>query len=346
MEEFVRRKNQSTRSGIREAVEVALGLGGVTGLNWLIPVSWRPSHLLFCTFFLVVFAIAVRYHTIAAYSASLLAALAYALLLWLRPEIRAQSGLFYLALEPCLLLSSGICASDLLRWQRQRLDTLEQRYSQIETALRKTQQRYETALKMNEALEQQVAGLPTSLATISEKIMGLWKMDERQRYSAILDLLISALEAQSGALYLPWSGSWHLYTGQPREGVHCTPVLDASDPLIKRVIESREVSTIRDVLSLREKQNMSPESAVMAGPLLNRAGEIAGMVVIDHISLLKFTPGTVRLFRSLLHMASLSLQTARSRAEATDLNLALTNEDLDPTEPALPVLSGSGNILS
>lgn len=333
----MQKSNQKAWSGAREMVEVALGLGGVTALSWWLPGSWRPSHLLFCAFFIVVFAIAVRYRALVAYSASLLAAIIFALLLWLHPEMRAQPAFLYLALEPFLLLLSGICTNDILRWQRQRLQKLEQHSTQVQAALQKTQQRYQTALQVNEALEQQVSGLPTSLATISEKILALWRSDREECYAAILDLVISAIEAQSCALYLLENGSWRLYAERSIDGSVSAPVIDTSDPLIEHVLEQCEVCTIRD--SLSEKNVVTPASAVLAGPLVNQPGEVTGLVVINHIPLLKFTPGAVRLFRSLLRMASISLQMARTAISARSQDLALIEDDPDPTESALPVVS-------
>ena len=305
-------------------VEVALGLGSITGLGWWIPGSWRPSHLLFCAFFVVVFAIAVRYHALTAYSASALAAIIYTLVLWLRPEMRAQPTFLYLALEPFLLLLSGICTNDILRWQRQRLQKLEQQYTQVQTALQRTQQRYQTALQMNESLEQQVSGLPTSLATVSEKMLCLWRLDREERHAAILDLIISAIEAQSCALYLLEDGALRFYAGRSIDGSYHAPLLDTSDLLIQRAIEQRKVYTVRD--SLCEDNNALPAGAVMAGPLLNQDGEVAGLVVIDHMPLLKFTPGSVRLFRSLLHLASIAQHTARLNLDEKSQDLTRMNE--------------------
>lgn len=305
MEESEGESGKETAPGVREMVEALLGLGCVAGLNWWIPASWR--HLLFCAFFLVVFAVAVRSQTIVAYSASLLAALSYGLLTWLHPEMRAQPNFPYLALEPFILLASGICASDILRWQRQRLYTFEQKCTQISATLRETQERYHGACMINESLERQVAGQPTTVATMSEKITRLWKQGNAERYPAIVDLISYAVEAQSCALYIQYDGLWHLYAEQPGASVAHTPVLNMDDPLLKRVIEQGEVSTIRDALAA--ERSSARNAAVMAGPLLNEVGEVVGIMIIDNLSLLKFTPGAIRIFRSLLHIASISLQT-------------------------------------
>ena len=103
-----------------------------------------------------------------AYSSSSLAAISYGLVLWLHPAARTQPKFLYLALEPFLLLISGIGVNDILRWQRQRLVTLERKYTHTEEALHKTQMHCQQLSIAREALERQVIGLPTSIASVSE----------------------------------------------------------------------------------------------------------------------------------------------------------------------------------
>lgn len=328
---FVRKSGEGSFLLVREMVEALCGLGGVLGLGWWIPASWRSSHLVFCAFFLLVFAIAVRYHTFVAYSTGLLAAMAYALLLWLHPAARPDS--LSLALEPFLLLLTGVCASDILRWQRLRLEALERKYARARETLQQAQMQCQQLTLARETLERQVSGLPASLVTISEKLAQLWVLEEDQRFSALVDLLTSALEAHSCACYLREGDLLRLCAERIIEGSAHAPVLDADNPLVRRVIDLRQVSTIYDALA--EEQALPAEVAVMAGPLLNRAGELTGVVIIDSMPLLKLTPGVARLFGSLLHICSLSLQTAAPGTPGQSLTTYATPVDPEQTEPAL-----------
>ncbi|MEO7022600.1 MAG: GAF domain-containing protein [Ktedonobacteraceae bacterium] len=307
MRKFVGKGSERLAPMVREIGEVVLGLGSIVALSWWIPAAWRSSHLLFCAFFLVVFAAAVRYHKLVAYGTSALAALSYWLLLWFHPEMQVHLHALSLTLEPLLLLLSGICASDILSWQRHRLSVLEQKCADVDETLQKSSARYQVALTINGALERQITELPTSVTTLSDKITHLWKLDGAERYAAIVDLISYAVEAQSCALYMRCDGLWCLSAEQATEDAGHASVLHTDNPLIRRSIKRREVSTIRD--SLTEEGSVSREVAVMVGPLLDQAGEMVGMVLIDKMSLLKFTPSSVRLFGSLLQMASLSLQT-------------------------------------
>ena len=61
--------------------EVVFGLSFAWLVSWLTPRSWTSLHLSFCTFFLVIFALAIRHPKQIVYGAILFAAATYALVL-------------------------------------------------------------------------------------------------------------------------------------------------------------------------------------------------------------------------------------------------------------------------
>src|SRR6266566_1783877 len=292
---------------LREMFEVTLGLGITVIVTLFIPSNWAASELIFCAFFLVVFAIAVRYRAATAYSASVLAAVSYSLLLWQRPALYAPFDIRSMFIKAFLLLASGVFMNDMLRAQRQRFITAEQQQAQKDAILQETTRNYQTALTINAELERQIAGQTTTVTTISDTMVQLWKLKGNERYTAILDTVMHALEAQSCVLYLRRKGEMHFYACQPAGAYTYTPTLNLDDPLISSVLRQRQVRTIRDVLA--QERTVSQKIAVMAGPLLDQHERVVGMVIIDTLPILKFTPAAVRLFSSLLQLASLALQT-------------------------------------
>jgi hypothetical protein len=324
---LVRKSGKGFPLQIREMIEALCGLGGVLGLCWWMPASWWPSHFVFCVLFLLVFAVAVRYHAVVAYGTGSLAAVAYEFLLQMHPE--AQPASLSLTLEPFLLLLSAICTSDILRWQRRRLAVLERKYTLAHEALREAQVQCQQLALAREALERQVSGLPVSLVTISEQLAHLCLLEGDRRFSALVDLLSSVLDARSCACYLQKRNKLLLCAERMIEGTAHAPVLDVENPLVKRVVARRQVSTISDVLA--EEKVVSSEGPVMAGPLLNAADELVGVVIVDGIPLLKLTPGVTRLFGALLRIVSLSLQAAAPKTLTEDGSVI----DPERTEPAL-----------
>ncbi|HZO71719.1 MAG TPA: GAF domain-containing protein [Ktedonobacteraceae bacterium] len=319
---------------LRQMFEVTLGLGIVLAASWYAPSTWITSHLIFCTVFLIVFATAIRYHTMAAYYASLLAAVMYGFLLWWRPEAYAQFSFSHIVLEASLLCVGGILASDLLRAQRRRFSMMARKYARAEKRLQKKTRSYQTLLEVNAGLEQQVSGLPASVATISEKMVQLWQVNGKERYSAVLDMITYAIEAQSCALYLQYNDLMQLCVGHSIDTCTHATILELDDPLISRVVQLRHVCTVWD--SLLEEKMLSPDIAVMAGPLFDDNERIMGMVVVDSMPLLKFTPGTVQLFSSLLRIASIALQTVATGYDTGQLK-RLDRDAFEMLEPVTPI---------
>ncbi len=260
------------------------------------------THLIFCGFFLVAFLVAVRYRKMVSYITGLLTAVSYSFLLWQKMAFHAPFVTSHALLEPFLLLICSVVVSDLLSVQRRQFTEASEQHRQINEKLAETQQNYQTALKINTELERQIAGQTLSITTISDQVAHIWKLEGRQRYKAIVHLIAQALEAPSCALYRQVEGQMRLYAqiGQETEYAH---TLKLTNPLVGRVISTRQVSTVRDVLA--EEKTLTQDIPTMAGPLLDSNGQITGMVVIESLPFLKFTPQTIRLLSSILQMISL-----------------------------------------
>lgn len=296
--------------GLRELTEAVLGFTAVGIFSMYMPKSWLLSHLIFCSFFLIVFASAVRYRRTVAYSAGVFAAAGYSLLLWLHPELRMHVDVTHLFIEPFLLFISSVLMSELLLVQRRRFAQTQEQYEHADKMLQEINDNHQKALTINAELERQIAGQTASVTTISDKIAQLWEPDSG--HATIVNLMKHALGTESCALYVYHNGHMHLSAGQPGSVLNHKSHLD--NPVVRRVIQQCQVSTIRDVLA--EEKSGAQELPVMAGPLVDREGKIVGIVVIDTMPLLKFTPAVVQLFRSLLHTASLTLQMTQPKQKS------------------------------
>jgi hypothetical protein len=257
------------------------------------------SFLVFGVFFLVVLVVSVRCKRSIAYGTGFLAAASYGFLFWSTTQ---------LLLEAFLLLASSVLVSDLLSAQRQQFLVAQEQQQRSDRELEKVQRSYRAALEINSMLEQQIAGQTLSIATISERVAHIWKSQTDERFTAIVDLIVYALEASSCSLYIQHGSQMHLYAAYPV--VSAPPVVDLTQPLIKRVMASCQVSTVHDLLA--EEKSVMQDMPVMAGPLLDSGGRIVGIVVVGNLPLLKFAPGTIRLFSSLLQFVSIALYTSFS----------------------------------
>jgi hypothetical protein len=314
-----------------EMFEVVVGLGIIGGCGFFLPDAWAWQNITFVAFFLLVFAIAVRYRPVTAYSAGLLAAVCYSLLLW---QHYGSLNLFAFPVtyvEPFVLFFSSVAMSNLLHAQRQRMITAERLSAHVDEELREATQHYQTALAINKVLESQVVGQTVSIAIISDKLANLRKFNGDDRYRAILDVAVQAIEAQSCTLYVLRDGQMRFCVSQPeKKGQQYAQTLNLTDPLISKVFLQRQVCSVHDMLV--EGGGIVPQTlAVMAGPLIDPGGQVVGIVTVDTMPRLKFNQTVVRLFRSILSIASMTLQPAPPPAQTGGTEHQQEHEDEEDT---------------
>ncbi len=333
-----RKVRSSFGNATHEILEVALVLGIVSIAALFSPYTWLQSNIIFCAFFLVVFLIAIRYRRVTAYIAAFLAAGSYSVLLWKLSQWHLSFSTLHSLIEPLLLFTSGIFVSEMLNTQRTRLQVAEEQHVQKEELLQEMKQSYEAIEVRNAELEGQRDGQTHSNDSISEKMLRLWELRGQEQYNAILDIVMKAVEAESCTLYMLRHGHMTLCASQQKAISEYTStahlVLDINEALISRTIERRQVCTIRDTLT--HEPTTKRTATIMAGPLVDCHDHIIGVVVVDNIPLLKFSPTAVRLFGSILHMTSIALQTTTATdttLESPSACVPVTEVDAVQTEP-------------
>jgi hypothetical protein len=291
---------------LRECGEVVGGVSLLTLGGWFIPLNWLPAQSIFCAFFLMIFAFAVRYRPYVAYGAGLIAASGYSSLLWWRPDLQDQMSTPF-AFGPISLLLAGILCSGLLRGQRRRLTTLMQQNVSYQEQVQASTRRYQAVLIVNEELERRISRPLASLTTFCKSIEQIWTLRENARLQAMLKMVLCTIEAQNGALYLLKHGHLQLagrYCDQEGEENNAFS-LERNDPVVRAALQQGRVCTIHDLL--QERRNIEESTVIMAGPLRLKNKQLRGIIVINHIPLLKFSPETARLFQAVLHVAEIAL---------------------------------------
>lgn len=316
------------RARLIQFVEAFLGVVVVTVAGLAIPGQWGLLHLQPHPLWIVVLAIAIRYGVPAGYAGGALAALSYGVLFWLRPEARLEPVAPYDLLDPLLLIArlQPLAAHDLIQpfllfaggaivsevrsaqWQRQA--GAEDRYSQASAELKALTERHRVTVAVKAQLETEIARHSTSVASLYEIAKKLQTRRVREVYPAILDIVENLVEAQACALYLPRDGQLHLHDGRPETWLSRPQTLNPDAGLIGRAIREDQVVTIRDRLLESGQVALGREPVLMAGPLRGLHGELAGIVVVERIAFLKFTPSRIRLFGLILEWASAALQNA------------------------------------
>jgi GAF domain len=316
---------EGKRPSLRECGEVVGGVGLLTLGGWFIPLNWAPAQSMFCAFFLVIFAFAIRYRSGSAYGAGLIAVSGYSCLLWWRPDLQGQIR------TPCifevmLLLATGMLCNGLQQRQRKHLTELQQQNASSQEQALVSTRRYQTLLVVNEELEQRVSRLPTSLAAFCESIEHIWTQSGDARLQAMLKMVLQTIEAQEGALYLLEQGNLQLAGRHRDQGTaENDPFVPArGDPIVRATLQKGQVCTVHDLLG--EGRSLDESTAIMAGPLRLRNQQLRGIIVINHMPLLKFSPEAVELFQMVLHIAEIALWNEHEQHEHEDDRVTTNHE--------------------
>ena len=285
---------------MREIGEGTAALLVVFLLGLSLPILVQHTHVIFGLFFLIVFAIAVRYSRSTAYTTSFLAAFCYSILLWQHEYIN-QQPLFLT--ESLILLLSGILTSDLHRLRCKRYQQIQVEAQQAMQRYQAMQQQHQKALDINTELEHMIANQTISLITFSHQISRLWQSAPREFFQRSIELVAHNLEASSCTIYLREGQQFYAQamqpddTQQPLSAFH----LDQLAPrynIIARAVKEQRVVTLQNLLE--QDDSITQETPCMAGPLLDAYGEVQGVIVIGTLPFRKCTPRTTRLFAALL----------------------------------------------
>lgn len=312
---------------LKETAEGVIALSIVVLLGLRFPLFIQSMHIIFALFFLIVFAIVVRYQRLAAYTTSLLAALGYGFLLWLQGHINAQP--LFLA-EPVMLLFSGILTSDLLALQRKRFQQAQSEAQQVTQRFQEMQQQHHKALEVNTELEHMVAGQSNSLITFSHQLTRLWRSTAQEFYQRSIELVAQQLEASSCAIYLRDGQHFHLYAAQSDYMQSLTTFhpdqLAPAYTIIARAVKEQRVVTLQDLLD--QKESTTQETPSMVGPLLDEQGNVQGIIIAGKLPFHKCTPRTTRLFTALLKVIAPTLPTHKSTDTTTEIEIMPDEYDL------------------
>ena len=300
------------RTRTSECVEAAVGVLLVTAVGLTLPGHWGLLDIQPHPLWLVVLAIGVRYGLPASYVAGSLSAASYLALSWLQPAVRTTPFGAHNLLQPLLLLAGAVVIGEIAESRRRRLVEAERAGAEAHASLDEALTRYRATLEVKSELEKRIVGQPASVVTLYETAKQLETLDRARLYPAILDLLTTFLGVEACALYVRQADAdgFRLHGALPAEHGSRALLLDTSEGVSGRAVRERRLVTVRDRLRADGPAGLAGEPALMAGPLLDRAGEVSGLVVIERMPFLKFSPTSVRLCNLILDWASTALQNA------------------------------------
>lgn len=308
-------------------VEMAIGLGLLVVLNVLFfrRDNWGYFDTNPHPFWFVILPIAARYGALPGYVVGFLSAILYLLFVVLQPRTAFVVDILSVQalLNPVLFIVVGASLGELREAQKRARKNLAERYDEVEAGLQDLAQRYLAAVEINKEMERRIVTQTSTVTTLYQAAKGLEKLDIEELAPAALELVTNFIEAESCALYLREEGRFRYMIGRPEVVDWDRPSeLDPTRGMIAIVVGDGRTVTVRDVITEATPSQIMAQRLLMATPLVGHNQEVIGILTVEKIPFLRFTPTAVKLFTLLGDWASTAFQTALRFQETRDRNVA------------------------
>jgi GGDEF domain-containing protein len=319
------------RAALRETqpfayVEMLGGFALLVALNWLFfrEDNWGYFDVNPHPFWLVVVPIAVRYGALPGYASGFLAAALYLAFVALQPrsafavDILSSQAL----LNPVLFLIMGGLLGEVREAHKRAHKTLAARYDEVEAGLQDIAQRYLAAVEINREMQRRIVTQTTTVTTLYQAAKALEDLETERLLPSLLELVTTFIEAESCAVYLRQDGQFVLRAGRPEQVVPARPrELDVTQGVPALAVRQRRTATVRDVIPEATPVEIRRQRLLMATPLLGENQEVIGIVTVEQMPFLRFTPTAVKLFTLLGDWASTAFQRALRFQQTRDRNI-------------------------
>ncbi|MDQ4127372.1 MAG: GGDEF domain-containing protein [Actinomycetota bacterium] len=306
--------------------EMVAGLGILVALNLLL---FRDDpgfkHVDPHPFWLVILPIAIRYGALPGYAVGALSAVVYvALVLPQAGASLSPASIFgtQVLLDPVLFLLVGAALGELRESHKRSHKRLAAKYDEVEAGLQDLAQRYLAALELSRELERRIDSQTSSVMTLYQAAKALEDLDIQGLPPSILELTATFIDAEACALYLRQNERFVLEAARPDSVDFDRPkVLDTGRGLPSIVVAERRTATVRDTVVEATPARIMSERLLMATPLLSEDQEVMGILVVEKMPFLRFTPAAVKLFTLLGDWASRALHRALRFQQTQDRNI-------------------------
>ncbi|MBI3018333.1 MAG: hypothetical protein HYY61_00340 [Deltaproteobacteria bacterium] len=290
-------------------VETGFALAFITALYFVLPEFKLHSYY----FWIVVLLISSRYGLIAGVFSGLASALVFPILLYASIDKKALETFWdmkYL-LEPFLFIFLGGLLGQLSQEKMNKISEMEGQAQQLTRRVSTIETELAISEKGRKELEKRIVGQLTTITTLYESAKKLESFKLADIYFGALDILSEHLEVEKCSLYILENQLLTLKArsefGKISEGEAKT--ISKTEGLVGIAVETQKVVSIREVLSSLEFSKLKG-GPLMAGPLLRKDGSFIGVITIDQLPFIRFTPYTIKIFSIILDWLSLSIENA------------------------------------
>ena len=290
-------------------VETGLALG-LIGVFWLtLPEFKLHSYY----FWVIVLLMATRYGSVAGVISGVSCAGGFSILLYFSLDKKALETFWdmkYL-LEPFLFIFVGGLLGQISQEKIVRNRDLEENVKRIKGRFSSLEVELQTSEEARRELEKRIVGQLTTITTLYDSAKKLESFQLSEIYFGALDILSEHLGVEKCSLYilenniLTLKAQNELGKQMPIE----TQTISKTEGLVGVAIESKKVLSIREALTALEFSKLKG-GPLMAGPLFRKDGSFIGIITIERLPFIRFTPYTVKIFSIILDWLSLSIENA------------------------------------
>ena len=260
-------------------------------------------------YWLVVVLVAVRYGFGGGFWAGVLAAIFFVGFRMLRaapaPLDFADLGLW---VQPLLFLSAGIVLGEIREQQKRRFEGVELEISERQRAYERLEKQYKALGKAKKEIDGHIISQEQTLYTLYEAAQALRSLDEKDICPAALDLLREYMHVNECSIYVLEDEVLKLKAAIREEGGVAPASLPRDAGMVGRALLHGEAVSLNKHL----RTEIPKDGPVIVSPIHHPSNATAlGIVAVDKMPFLKFTPESVKMVSMIADWCGASLINAR-----------------------------------
>lgn len=290
-------------------VETGFALALIAVLFFILPGFKLHSYY----FWIIVLLMAVRYGLGAGVFSGIVSAVLFSILLYFSLDKKALETFWDLKylLEPLLFIFIGGMIGQISQEKIDKIQELEDSLKQFGKKISTFETELSTSEEARRELEKRIVGQLTTLTTLYDSAKKLESFKLSEIYAGTLNILSEHVGVEKGSIYILENNLLTL-KAQSESGKLLefgTKTISKTEGLVGMAIESKQVISIREALSSLEFSTLKG-GPLMAGPLFRKDGSLIGVITVEQIPFIRFTPSTLKLFSIVLDWLSLSIENA------------------------------------
>lgn len=275
-------------------------------------------------FWFVVILIPMRYGLNMGIISSLIASLAYFVLLFAgSPEMEYKLLVYENFTQPLLFIISGILIGEIRSRQLTTLQEYRAASDQLQSALTALQKRYHALEKAKHELDNRIISQEHTLASLYQAAQGLKSLDEQNIYPAVMQLLKEFIGVQACSVYGIYGNTLKLITADPPQPPETSKhTVDAAHPMMGTAISTGDTVAINTILADKNVPKTKRSDILISAPIRNNRQQTFGVLNIEKLSFEKLNAHNVRLVTLIADWCGAAIENARTYQTTKDKNIS------------------------